>query len=506
MSKKVLLAQILHEANSFNRHLKTLDDLRAQGCHFGAAAVDAFAGTRMEMAGFLDAARREAWRIATPVAASLSVGGPVARDAFATLRDALLDGIGQLDGVDGVLLALHGAMVAEGEDDADGALIEAVRAAVGPGVPIVVTLDLHANVSDRMARLADALVPYRTNPHTDRRETALRASEILIAAMAGRIRPRVHLARRPQMFGFDRGRTFTGHGPMIDALALARAAERDTPGVIEIGILAGYSYADVHEVGPSVVVTGDGQDARFQEIAERLMDEGWRRRDEQTSRLHTVDEAIAAIRAAPTERGPAIVADFADAPGAGAYGDATALLRAMIAAGIRDAAFGTIFDPRAAAAARAAGEGTRLRLAFGGWNDPRFGGPPIDMEVEVLRLSDGRYVHEGPYAAGMTASFGPSALVRAGGVDVILASEAINIWDQQQFRIFGLEPSRLRAIGLKCMHAFRAAFQPIASIAIDCDGGGIASSRYAERDYVRARRPIHPLDPLGNIDIRETAS
>jgi microcystin degradation protein MlrC len=285
---------------------------------------------------------------------------------------------------------------------------------------------------------------------------------------------------------------------MIDALARARRAESEVPGVIEVGVLAGCSYADVWEAGPSVVVTGDGHDPRFQDIAETLMDDAWRRREERSSRLHTIDEAIAAIHVAPAGKGPAIVADFADAPGAGAYGDATALLRAMIGSGIRNAAFGAIFDPRAAGEARAAGRGNRVRLTFGGWNDPAFGGPPIEMEVEVLRLCDGRYVHEGPYAAGMSASFGPSALVRAGGVDVILASEPNDIRDRQQFRIFGIEPESLRAIGLKCMDAFRAAFEPMAAIAIDCDGGGIASPRHAERSYVKLRRPIHPLDPIAD--------
>jgi microcystin degradation protein MlrC len=226
------------------------------------------------------------------------------------------------------------------------------------------------------------------------------------------------------------------------------------------------------------------------------MADGRRRRDEQTSRLLGVDEAVALMRQGRVGAGPVIAADFADAPGAGAHGDATGLLRGMIEGGLRDAAFGTIFDPHAAARAHAAGRGARLRLAFGGWIDPRFGGGPIEAEVEVLQLSDGRYVHEGPYAKGMTASFGPSALIRAGGVDVILASEPINIWDRQQFLIFGVDPAAKASIGLKCMHAFRAAFAPLAARMVDCDGGGIASSRYAEREHLRVRRPIHPLDPV----------
>ena len=496
MAARVLLAQVLHEANTFNRFPRTLAGFELQGCHFGADVPAAFASTAMEMAGFLEAARAHGWAVETPVATTLSVGGIVARDAFERFRDAMLDGLRALGRADGILVALHGAMVAEGEDDADGALLAALREAAGPGTPIVVTLDLHANVSDRMAAMANAIVPYRTNPHTDRRETALRAAAILADAMAGRTRPRVSLARAPQMFGFDRGRTFTGRGPMIDVLARARRLEREVPGIIEIGILAGYSYADVWEVGPSVCVTGDGEDPRHLAVARELMAEGRRRRDEETSRLLGVAEAVALMREGRAGSGPVIAADFADAPGAGAHGDATGLLRGMIEGGVRDAAFGTIFDPRAAAKAREAGVGARLRLAFGGWIDPRHGGPPIEAEVEVLRLSDGRYVHEGPYAKGMTASFGPSALVRAGGVDVILASEPVNIWDRQQFLIFGIDPAAKAAIGLKCMHAFRAAFEPLASRTVDCDGGGIASSRYAERGYVRVRRPIHPLDPV----------
>ncbi|MFM8681466.1 MAG: M81 family metallopeptidase, partial [Alphaproteobacteria bacterium] len=482
MAARVLLAQVLHEANTFNRFPRTLAGFELQGCHFGADVPAAFASTTMEMAGFLEAARDRGGAIETPVATTLSVGGIVARDAFERFRDAMLDSLRALGRADGILVALHGAMVAEGEDDADGALLAALREAAGPGTPIVVTLDLHANVSDRMAAMANAIVPYRTNPHTDRKETALRAAAILADAMAGRTRPRVSIARAPQMFGFDRGRTFTGHGPMIDALATARRLEREVPGIIEIGILAGYSYADVWEVGPSVCVTGDGDDPRHLAVARELMAEGRQRRDEETSRLLGVAEAVALMREGRAGAGPVIVADFADAPGAGAHGDATGLLRGMIEGGVRDA-FGTIFAPRAASRAREAGVGARLRLAFGGWIDPRHGGPPIEAEVEVLRLSDGRYVHEGPYAKGMTASFGPSALVRAGGVDVILASEPVNIWDRQQFLIYGIDPAAKAAIGLKCMHAFRAAFEPIAARTVDCDGGGIASSRYAERGY-----------------------
>lgn len=497
MPRHVLLAAIKHESHTFNRFPTTLALIRRQHWYEGEAVPRAFRGTGLEMAGFLDVADAEAWRITTPLSMAAGSGGRVAADAFAAALATLEAGIRAAGPLDGVLLALHGAMAAEGEDDADGAILQRVRAIVGPDVPIAATLDLHANVSDRMAAMANILVSYRTNPHVDHRETALRAGSLLARAMASRVLPVTVVARAPTLVGFDRGRTHTGHGPMIDALAEADRLEREAPGVLAVSVNGGYSHADVWDAGPSVVITGEGDPAALRAHAEALMAMGFRRRAEETVRLATVPEAIAAMREGRQGGGPVIVADYTDAPGGGAYGDSTVLLRAMMEAGLTDAAFGAIFDPKAAAAACDAGEGARLRLAFGGWIDPRFSGTPIEAEVEVLRVSDGAYVHDGPYAPGTRGSFGRSALVRAGGIAVILSTENKNILDQAQFRIYGVEPPRLAALGLKCMHGFRAAFEPVAARVLSCDAGGLTTYDYARLGFRALRRPIWPLDEVG---------
>jgi len=493
MPRTVLLGSIKHESHTFNRFPTSFALIRRQGRREGAAVVQAHRDTGSEMAGFLDVAEAMGWHFTTPIAMNATSGGRVAADAFAGALATLEAGIRAAGRLDGILLALHGAMAAEGEDDADGAILDRVRRLVGHDVPIAATLDLHANVSDRMAANANILISYRTNPHVDQRETAHRAARLLARAMDSRVLPISVVERAPTLVGFDRGRTHTGHGPMIDALAEADRLERDEPGVLAVSVNGGYSHADMLDAGPSVIVTGEGDAAVLRRHAATLMRMGYERRAEETVRLVTIPEAIAAMREGPF---PCIVADYTDAPGGGAYGDATPMLRAMIEAGLTNTAFGAIFDPKAAAIACAAGEGAKLHLSLGGWIDPEFSGAPIEAEVEVRKVSDGAYVHDGAYAPGTRASFGPSALVRVGGIDVIVATENKNILDLQQFRIFGLDPARLTAIGLKCMHGFRAAFEPIAARVLSCDAGGLTTYDYGRLGYTRVRRPVWPLDAV----------
>lgn len=424
------------------------------------------------------------------------IGGRVSAEAMVDFLAVLGAGLRAALPLDGVLLALHGAMAAEGDDDADGTILAMVREIAGPDVRVAVTFDLHANVSDRTASLADIIVSYRTNPHTDHYPTAVTAADLLARAMAGEIAPRTVVARAPTLVAFDRGRTHTGHGPMIDALAEARRLEREEPGVLSVSLNSGFSHADVWQAGPSVTVTGEGEVAALQAVADRLMAEGFRRRAEETVSLATVEEAVAALRGGRPGT-PVIVADYTDAPGGGAYGDATVLLRAMIGAGLRDAAFGAIWDPKTAAQAQAAGVGARIAVRLGGWIDPVFSDTPIEADAEVVRLSDGRYVHEGPYAPGTVGSFGASAVLRIGGIDVIVSTENKNILDQQQFKIYGIDPAGCAAVGLKCMHGFRAAFEPVAAQVVSCDAGGLTTYDYSRLPFVKLRRPVWPLDADG---------
>ena len=486
----VLLASILHEANSFARTPAQVTHYERQGIFRGDAVAERFSRTRTEMAGFLEAAAEAGWQVTTPIAVPCAPAGPMSAAAFATFRDAVLEGVRGTGTLDGVLLSLHGANVAEGEPDPDGAVAQAVRTLIGPDVPMVVTLDPHSNVSDRLAAAADCLTAYRTHPHTDHKETGLRAAAILGRAMAGGIRPVVHLARGHQMRGFDSCRTSLPDGPMRRALAIAREMEREDPGVVEVSIQSGFVLADVWQVGPTVAVTGDGRDARFQSMAERLMRFAWDERENDTVPMISVADAMRQARAVPPGPGPVVVSDFGDAPGGGGYGDATALLRAVLDAPFPDSVFLSIADPAAVQAATAAGEGATIPLALGGHTAPQHGGGPIEDVFEVLRFADGRFTHEGPYTPGMIGNFGPSVLLSCRGVRIVATTFQRNIVDLQQLRIFGIVPERCGLIAIKCMDAFRAAFSPIARAVIACESGGVSSRVQTTLTWRNVRRPI----------------
>ncbi|MEX2648740.1 MAG: M81 family metallopeptidase, partial [Alphaproteobacteria bacterium] len=386
------------------------------------------------------------------------------------------------------------AMVTESDDDGEGRLLEELRAVVGPALPIVVTLDLHANVTDRMARHANALISYRTYPHTDMRERGREAAELTARAIRGEVRPRTAVARRAMIEGADHGRTGVD-GPMVPLLARARAIERDEPGALSVSINGGFGDADIHDAGPSVTVVGDGDSLRWQALADELMDEVWRRRDEFSVEYLSPAEAVRRAKAAAGRAGPGVVADYADNPGGGAYGDATGLLAAMVEARLDDAVFACLRDPEAVRAMHAAGAGASLTLDLGGKADARLGGGPLRLSGRVVSVSDGAFRYEGPMYTGGEGRMGPAAVFRAGGIDVVATTYNLQVLDQQMLKSQGIDPGARSIVAVKSMHHFRGAFAPIARAILVADCGGLTSPDYRKRPYRKLRRPIYPLDP-----------
>ncbi len=489
---RVIVGQFAHETNTFSVQKADTEDFAKLFCYRGNEVAAKLGDTGSEIAGFLDVAGREGWSVIHTVATFANPSGPVTDRAWKELGGIILDAARAHKDVDGVLLALHGAMVTESHDDAEGQLLEELRAILGPDVPIVVTLDLHANVSDRMAAHADALVSYRTYPHVDMRERGREAAELMRRAIAGEVRPRTVVARRPQLLGVAGGRTDSG--PMLDVLARARTLEAE-PGVLSISVNAGFTKADIVDAGPSVTVTGDGDDPRWRTMAEELMDMVWATRADRGGRVFTPDEAAAHASGWTARAGrPLVIADAGDNPGGGGYGDSTSLLRALLAAGIQDAALGSIRDPEAVAAMAAAGVGAEVTLDVGGKVDPAFGGPPLRLTGRVMHVGPGDYVHEGPMWAGLEASFGRVAVLRTGGIDVMCATNLLQLLDRNAFRMAGIEPTERSILVVKSSQHFRAAFGPIAGEILVVDGGGLTTRDYTRMPFRKLRRPIFPLD------------
>ena len=477
MAYRVLLAQFMHETNTFSKLPTTLDDYRRRFLVEGEAIVPKFKGTKNEMGGYIDSAAKYGWEPVYAVAANATPSGTLTKETWETIRDVILDTAKKAGKLDGICLSLHGAMVSETEDDAEGALLEALRAIVGPDVPIAATLDLHANATIKMATNANALVSFRTYPHVDGYERSIQAAALVQEAMEGKKNPRCLLVQPAMLEGADHGRT-TQPGQMRDLLAKADKFETE-PGINVVSIQVGFTWSDIPYTGPSIAVSHEsGAETRAKAMARELIDDIWRRRGEMVS-------------------GYQPMADGTDNPGGGGYNDTTPVLQALLDAGIENVAYGTIFDPKAVQQAMKAGVGATIDVELGGHTDESMG-KPVQARAIVKMLSDGTFKNDGPMNAGVETQMGPTAVLRIGGIDVVTISSRVQTIDLQVFLSQGIDPTTKSVVVVKSVQHFRAAYGPIAREVIVVDSGGICSPDISRLKFKKLRRPIWPLDGVND--------
>lgn len=490
MSFNVLTAEISHETNSFSRHKTGKHAFMARYALMGLAAIKERGDENTELAGFLDTGRSHGWHVNHVLSAAAGPSGKIRRKAFDWLCEPIISTIKQHQ-FDGILLGLHGAMGLDFCEDGEGELLRRIRSVVGDEMPIAITLDPHANVSKQMCNLADIIVSFKTYPHIDMRDTGRHAGEILHRTMAGEIKPRTIRVSRPMLEEVNGGRTDIG--PMVERIAAARMYE-EQPDVFAVSINAGFASADVVEIGPTVLVTGQGDFTAHSTFAETIADDIWNRRFEVLNDYLSVAEAALIAAAYKPDKGPLIIADYADNPGAGGYGDSTALLSAMLKAGVKNACFGPMVDSEAVIELHSSVVGERTQIVLGGKTDPLYGGGPISLEGELVSVSNGDFIGDGPMIHGLHGSFGPSAVLSLGGIEILVVTIARQMLDLQQFKAFGIDPESKQVVALKSMQHFRAAFEPIAGHVIVCDSGALCTPRYDRLPYKNVPRPIFPLD------------
>ncbi len=436
----------------------------------GAAMLEQMRGGSMAIGGFMRAAAARGWTLVPSVWAGAMPSNRVSADAFARIVQEIETDLraASRDGLDGIFLDLHGAAVAVGADDAEGELLQRVRALVGPALPLVASLDLHANVTRRMLASAGGLTAYRTYPHVDMAATGERSAAMLARRMADPGRT-LHTAARRVPFLLPLNAQCTLMEPAASVIGELERLEAHSGA--ELSFAMGFSAADFAECGP--VVFGHGDDAAaVQQAVDELHALIVARRREWSSELLTPREAVErAIALSMPSRGPVVIADTQDNPGAGGDANTTGLLHALLAAraGHRlrnGVALGLLFDPDSARAAHAAGLGARLQLRLGRavptW-DGTLTDPPVACEARVLALHEGTLSLHGPMTAGSTARLGPCACVEVEGVRVLLASAKAQMLDLDLCRFLGVEPATTALLVLKSSVHFRAAFAPIAS-------------------------------------------
>ncbi|MGC2200629.1 MAG: M81 family metallopeptidase [Stellaceae bacterium] len=493
--KRVLTARFMHETNTFSRVPTDMTVIRRRDFHLENEIPEAFRGTRSAFGATFEAADKFGWTLVHPISANPNPSGIVTDDAFEQITGMILAAVVAKRPIDGVLLHLHGAMVSESHEDAEGEFLAQLRSRLGPEAPVVVTLDLHANVTQRMADNANALIAYRTYPHIDQYERAWQGAELLQRAMQGEIRPKTVIARRPMIYGLDHGRT--QRGPMAELIARGETLENRGE-VLVVSICAGFSRANIRDVGPSVTVTVDGDARRAQAIAEEFMDHAWETRNFTTVELLPVTEVVGLAREGRSGDKPLVIADYTDNPGGGGYGDATALLQGLVEAEVECVAFHAICDPEAVREGMRAGVGTKTTLTLGGKIDPSMGGGPLSLFGEVVCLTNGRFIAYGPMGGGIERNYGPSMAFRVGGIDIIVITNNGQAVDLAQFTSLGVDPTRYRTVAVKSMQHFRAAFEPIARKVVLVDTGALCMEIYTPELFSKVRRPVWPLDPIAD--------
>lgn len=464
---RIAVARLWFEGNSFSPVPTGLPALRSREWGAGAPMLARYAGTATELGGlaaFL--AERGDWQAELLLASSGQPGGPLTRDAFDTWLGAVLRGLRDGAPWDGVYLSLHGACVAEHEPAADLAIIRAVRDAIGT-TPLTASFDFHGNMAPEIVTLLDGASVYRTYPHLDMAETALRALALLERRMMGQ-RLFGALVKLPVVLHSFHMRS--AEGPMAEVWAEARALEDAT--VLEAAPFGGFAWGDTPHAGPCGMAWAT-DDTAARQAAARVVAAIDARRDRFRVTLPTPAEALRMALAAP----PGLVAllDPADNPLSGGVADTPALLRVLVEAQLDvPACFAFLHDPGVVAQASAMGQGAAGRFALGGRTSPDFG-PPVAVNALVERLTDGRFVNAGPMEQGAPVDLGATVVLRIGALRVIVVSTKEAAVDPAFFALHGIDLTQTRLLANKAKNHFRAAFAGRCSAIVECDAPGPAA-------------------------------
>ena len=492
---RIAVGGFLHETNTFAPTKATYDGFLHGGgwppMREGAKLLEKMRNINVGIAGFIPAAEAMGWELVPTIWCAASPSAHVTKDAYERVAKAIVDGVKAAGAIDAVYLDLHGAMVAEHVDDGEGEIIARVREVIGTDLPLVVSLDLHANVTPQMVEQSDALIAYRTYPHIDMADTGRAAARHL--ALLLRSKHRFAKAFRQIPFLIPISWQCTNDEPCKSIYAKLAALESDA--VPTLSFAPGFPAADFPDCGASVFAYGRTQadaDAAADQIAALIASH----ESDFDGRIFAPDDGVRfAMEAARLAGKPIVIADTQDNPGAGGDSDTTGMLRALVRNGATNAAIGVIVDPESARAAHAAGPGAIVRLALGGKSGIP-GDAPFEHNFVVETLSDGKFLAPGPYFGGSMMNLGPSACLRVGGVRVVVGSRKAQLADQAMFRFVGIEPSEQSILVNKSSVHFRADFEPIAEKIIICAAPGAMPADTSTLPWTRLRPGVR-LKPNG---------
>ena len=479
---RILIGQCRQEVSTFNPAPTRYDDFVI---HRGQELLDFYDDVQMEVGGAMGVFRAAGVEpIGAYSAVAITSGGTLAAPDWNRIAAEFLDAIRGAPPVDAIFFAMHGAMCAANEVDPEGYLLAEVRTIVGETLPIVVSLDLHGIVTNRMLAAVDAVVGYHTYPHNDFLETGERAGHLLLRIARGEVHPVTAICRVPALVRGDELITATGK---IGARVREAQAIEAAAGGLSAAMFWGNPFTDVPDLCSLGLVVTDGDRDWAAREAVKMAEGFWADRAAMQAEIHSPE---AAIRMANEATGTVVLIDAADAPSSGASGDSNAVLKALVDHGYTGRALVPIVDAPAVVAAMRAGIGKTVRTTLGGTRDPgRF--TPLPVAATVRMLTDGRVWSESHHHEW---TVGDTAVLEVGSHTVIVTSRPISLYDRSLFLAHGQDPARFDAVVQKSPHARFELFAAWVERLIGVDAPGSTSANLSSLGHTRCRRPMYPLE------------
>ena len=486
--KRVGLVSFMHESNTFNPVLTNRKMFKETCLAFGKGILSHWEETHHEIGGILKELPCLDLESVPLITASAMPSGPIQQETYEEILDQILERISS-ESLDGLLVCLHGAMVAQHIRDADGWTASKIRTLVGKDLPIVLTLDLHANVSPLMIESVTATTIYRTYPHLDQRERGQEAARMLGWTLEGKVSPAQALIKPPMLISILAQET--SREPMAGLYRKMEAVIQQE-GILSASIAPGFAYADVEEMGPAFLVVADGDKALAHREALALAQQTWDLRHELTRRGTPISDSIR--KAMENNSGPVTLFDVGDNVGGGSPGDGTLILQKLLHEDAKDALV-VLYDPAAVKACVAAGAGAIISLNVGGKSDVLHG-PPVPVRGQIRCLHDGTFVEENPRHGGTRYNNqGLTALIETPkGHTIVLTSLRMAPFSLEQVLSLGIKPERMRILVAKGAIAPMAAYRPISNQLVYVDTPGITSANPFHFNYQYRPRPLFPFE------------
>jgi len=488
---RIVTGTIHHETSTFTTVPTTWESYRNRRFGFlrGQQVLDKFTDTNTALGGFVDGCADHDFELIPTIFASAHPSAPTPREIFDEILSEMLGAMRSAGIIDGVLMDLHGAMVVEGIDDGEGHVLAAVRDLVGPDVPIVAQFDIHSNVSRQMVEMADVMIGHETFPEIDQQERGKECVDVMHRILREGLRPTLALCQLPLAWGMNQ---VTAHPPMRSAIELLHEIEA-RPRVICGSIATCFPLADTPDMGASVYIATDDDEALAQSYADELGQWLWERRADWQLVMPSTRDALTLADTAGSY--PVIFADRNDNTGGGAPGDSTGMLQTFINADLQDACILYMVDPEAVTLCQQAGVGAELTLTVGGKSTP-IQGHPVEMTATVVALGDGHFLYDGPRNRGLAGNMGPSAHLVQKGVHVLVVSHREQPYDTAFARSMELDPQNMRYIGVKSAAHFRAGFEAWSGAIHVVSEPNVHSAEAVAGRFKNLRRKVYPFEDV----------